>query len=105
MRQQAQATGADLLWRVPATVKLQIVQALPDGSCLSQRPDPVVCQRRAVQIARGSHVEEQTGIPVRVVEYQVEGQGDEIFCLVTTLTDPDEVPAAELADAYRQRWA
>jgi len=51
-------------------------------------------------------VEEQTGIPVRVVEYEVDGQGDsgEIFCLVTTLTDPEEITAVELAAAYRQRW-
>ncbi len=104
MWQQAQATGADLLWRLPATVNLQVVQALPDGSYLSLLPDPKVRQRRAVQIARGSHVEEQTGIPVRVVEYQVEGQGEEVFCLATTLTDPEEITAVELAAAYRQRW-
>lgn len=106
MWQQAQATGADLLWRAPATVTLRVVQALPDGSYLSFLPDPVIRQRRAVQIARGSHVEEQTGIPVRVVEYEVDGHGDsgEIFCLVTTLTDPEEITAVELAAAYRQRW-
>jgi hypothetical protein len=106
MWQQAQATGADLLWRVPATVTLRVVQALPDGSYLSFLPDPKVRQRRAVQIAKGSYVEEQTGIPVRVVEYEVDGQGDsgEIFCLVTTLTDPEEITAVELAAAYRQRW-
>ena len=44
------------------------------------------------------------GIPVRVVEYQVEGQGEEVFCLATTLTDPEEITAVELAAAYRQRW-
>jgi len=106
MWQQAQATGADLLWRVPATVTLRVVQALPDGSYLSFLPDPKVRQRRAVQIAKGGYVEEQTGIPVRVVEYEVDGQGDsgEIFCLVTTLTDPEEITAVELAAAYRQRW-
>jgi hypothetical protein len=106
MWQQARATGADLLWRVPATVTLRVVQALPDGSYLSFLPGPKVRQRRAVQIAKGGYVEEQTGIPVRVVEYEVDGQGDsgEIFCLVTTLTDPEEITAVELAAAYRQRW-
>jgi hypothetical protein len=106
MWQQAQASGADLLWRLPASVTLRVVQALPDGSYLSLLPDPKVRQRRAIQAARGSHVEDQTGIPVRVVEYEVDGQGDsgEIFCLATTLTDPEEITAVELAAAYRQRW-
>ena len=106
MWQQAQATGADLLWRVPATLTLRVVQALPDGSYLSFLPDPKVRQRRAVQLAKGGYVEEQTGIEVRVVEYEVDGQGDsgEIFCLATTLTDPQEITAVELAAAYRHRW-
>jgi len=104
--QQALATGADLLWRAPATVNLRVVQALPDGSYLSFLPDPVVRQRRAVQLSKGGFVEEQTGIPVRVVEYEIGGRdgSDDIFCLVTTITDPEEVPAIELAAAYGQRW-
>ena len=103
---QALQTGADLLWRVPATVNLRIVKALPDGSYRSLLPDPVVRQRRAVQRSKGGFVEEQTGIPVRVVEYQIEDRAgsDEIFCLITTIFDPEEVTAAELAAAYQQRW-
>jgi hypothetical protein len=106
MWQRAQDSGADLLWRVPATLTLRVVQALPDGSYLSFLPDPKVRQRRAVQLAKGGSVEEQTGIPVRVVEYEAGGHGDsgEIFCLVTTLTDPEQITAVELAAAYRQRW-
>jgi hypothetical protein len=104
--EEAMGTGADLLWRVPATLGLRVVQALPDGSYLSFLPDPVVRQRRNVQKNKGRYVEELTGIPVRVVEYEIEGRtgSDEIFCLVTTITDPQDVPAAELAAAYRERW-
>jgi hypothetical protein len=104
--EEAMGTGADLLWRVPATLGLRVVQALPDGSYLSFLPDPVVRQRRNVQKNKGRYVEELTGIPVRVVEYEIEGRAgsDEIFCLVTTITDPQDVPAAELAAAYRERW-
>jgi IS4 transposase len=32
-----------------------------------------------------------------------EGKG-EIFCLITTIMDPDEASAAELAAAYAERW-
>lgn len=104
--QEALHTGADLLWRVPATLELRVVRALPDGSYLSFLPDPVVRQRRNVQKSKGRFIEELTGIPVRVVEYGIEDRAgsDEIFCLVTTITDAEDVPAAELAAAYSQRW-
>ena len=74
---------------------LPVIPARPEGAPAPRRPD-----------RQGGYVEEQTGIPVRVVEYEVDGQGDsgEIFCLVTTLTDPEEITAVELAAAYRQRW-
>lgn len=32
-----------------------------------------------------------------------DGKG-EIFCLITTIMDPDEANAAELAAAYAERW-
>jgi hypothetical protein len=107
MWQDAARTGADLLWRAPASVNLQIIQPLPDGSYLSILPDPKVRQRRYTQMTRGrGYVEEQTGIPVRVVEYEIPDRNgkDEVYCLITTLTDPEEVTAIELAAAYQQRW-
>jgi hypothetical protein len=105
--QEAQQTGADLLWRVPASVNLQIIQPLPDGSYLSVLPDPKVRQRRYIQQIKGrSYVEEQTGIPVRIIEYEIPDRvgKDEVYCLATTLTDHEEFPAIELAAAYQQRW-
>ncbi len=46
------------------------------------------------------------GFHVRVFEYQVLGRGDEeeLFTLVTTILDPEQAPAAELAAAYHERW-
>ncbi|MGA5135548.1 IS4 family transposase, partial [Streptomyces olivoreticuli] len=100
-------TGADLLWRMPDGPYLPVVRRLPDGSYESFLLDPKVRRRRAVQRHRGSaRIEEPSGIPVRVVEYEVtnrEGKG-EIFCLITTIMDPGEANAAELAAAYAERW-
>src|SRR5699024_10467403 len=44
---------------------------------------------------------------VRVIEYEVPDRAGgqvEVICLVTTLTDPIAMPAAQLAGAYHQRW-
>jgi hypothetical protein len=59
----------------------------------------------------GSYLAEITGdgvtVTVRVIEYfiDIEGQAvDEMFCLITDLTDITEYPARELAALYRWRW-
>lgn len=105
--QTAAASGADLLWRMQDGPNLPIVRAFPDGSYESFLLDPKVRGRRATQRHRGSaNIEEPSGIPVRVIEYEVtnrEGKG-EIFCLVTTIMDPEDATAAELAAAYNERW-
>jgi hypothetical protein len=105
--ENAAASGADLLWRMPAGPHLPVVRPLPDGSYESFLLDPKVRRRRAVQRHRGSaNIEEPSGIPVRVIEYEVknrDGKG-EIFCLITTVMDSEVASAAELAAAYAQRW-
>jgi hypothetical protein len=90
--QAAADTGAALLWRASASFPLPVVEVLPDDSYLSRlnprRPD-------------------QPPIIVRVIEYTIDdGRApvDEHYRLVTTLLDPDEAPAAELAERYAQRW-
>jgi len=84
-----------------------VVRAFPDGSYESFLLDPKVRGRRANQRHRGSAtIEEPSGIPVRVIEYEVtnrEGKG-EIFCLITTIMDPGDASAAELAAACHERW-
>jgi hypothetical protein len=103
----AAASGADLLWRMPAGPNLPVVRALSDGSYESFLLDPKVRNRRGNQRFRGSErIDEPSGPAVRVVEYEVtnrEGKG-ELFCLITTIMDPELASAAELADAYGQRW-
>ena len=102
-------TGADLLFRVPAHLKLPVRESFPDGSYLS-----VITSPRArssgyqVPLAVASDPRNATHIPVRVIEYTVTGNADsgkpETFRLVTTIFDPDDVTAVELAAAYQQRW-
>ena len=105
-------TGADLLWRMGSRVSLPVLHWLPDGSYASVLINPRVqggARSRLVEQARaGDPVDPDAGFPVRVVEYEVpdrEGNGSgELICLVTTITDPAEATAAELAWAYHERW-
>jgi hypothetical protein len=102
-------TGADLLFRVPAGLKLPVLRALPDGSYLSE-----VHTHKArgsgfrIPLAEASDPRNATHIPVRVIEYTVAtgqaGGTPETFRLITTIFDPEDVTAIELAAAYSQRW-
>ncbi|MFF4927289.1 IS4 family transposase [Kitasatospora sp. NPDC001261] len=91
--QQAKATGADLLWRVRKSTNLPVVRVLGDGSYLSTvHAEPDRRSRR-------------NPVTVRVVEYTLASTGDAaVYRLVTTILDPREAPAAELAALYAQRW-
>lgn len=102
----AAESGADLLWRMQDGPNLPVVRALPDGSYESFLIDPKIRARRNGQRFNGRPVDEPSGIPVRVVEYEVTNRegSDEIFCLITTITDPAEASAPELAAAYGERW-
>src|SRR4029450_9133202 len=46
------------------------------------------------------------GVGVRVVEYRLEGiaGAEPLYRLVTTLLDPGQAPAADLAALYHERW-
>jgi len=103
---EAAATGADLLWRVTVLVDLPVVEVLTDGSYLSVLGDVIARQRhrRHLRAQRTDAVLE--GCPVRVVEYQVADRAGtgETYRLITTILDPADAPALELAAAYRERW-
>jgi Insertion element 4 transposase N-terminal/Transposase DDE domain len=103
------ATGADLLWRLSDRVKpLPVLAQLPDGSYRSELLSPQL----KLDLRRGSTraLHDHERIPVRVIEYVVtngEKPGEkpgETIRLITTMLDPIEAPAAELAALYHERW-
>lgn len=105
------ATGAALLWRAWATITLDPIEVLADGSYLAEVGNKS-SRSSATRIPLASvngNLRLATHIPVRVVEYQIEGHTDsegrsETFRLITSILDPDQASAAELAQAYHQRW-
>ena len=105
-------TGADLLWRVNATIELPVLEWLPDGSYLSFICDPRLPGRSRNELVRrarnGASTDPSQGHLARVVEYDIpdrEGNGTgEIICVVTSILDPAEATAQELAAAYHERW-
>jgi hypothetical protein len=109
---QALQTDADLLWRVQAGLKLPVVTPLTDGSYLSVvfRPKLRDYHRTALieTVRSGGRVHPAQAIVVRVIEYDVpdrEGNGKhEIIRIITSILDPHDISAIELAAAYRERW-
>ena len=93
--QQAQATKADLLWRGSMNLPLPCDERLADGSFLS-RLHPSWKDRRR----------DTNAVAVRVIEYRLEGVSgaEELYRLLTTILDPREAPAQELAALYHERW-
>lgn len=105
-------TGADLLWRMPAGPRLPVLRALSDGSYLSMVAGPAVSQSRRDQMlaaaVAGADLDPDQAQVVRVVEYTIEdreGNGSgELICVITSLLDPHDANAADIAAAYHQRW-
>jgi hypothetical protein len=93
--QEAQANGAELLWRIPHNIVLPRLQRLPDGSYLSKLYPSPDDRRR-----------DQNGVWVRVIDYRLDGvEGAEpSYRLVTTIHDHELAPAGELAALYHERW-
>jgi Insertion element 4 transposase N-terminal/Transposase DDE domain len=94
------ATGADLVWRVKCGSRsaptLPVDQVLSDGSWLSRI------------YARSDRHQRRHPIMVRVIEYALTDPGrrtsTDRYRLVTTIGDPTQAPAADLAALYTQRW-
>lgn len=104
---RAVVTGADLLWRVKNSgnaITAHPIQDLPDGSWLA-RLDPPKNELRDDPAAQP--------LTVRVIDYTLhdgrrqagENDPDEItYRLFTSILDPDQASAEDLALAYAQRW-
>jgi hypothetical protein len=92
---KAHATGADLLWRVKKNLRLPCEERLSDGSYLS------TIYRTDKDRRRG-----RDGVRVRVIEYTLDGVTDAepLYRLVTSILDPSQAPAQELAALYHERW-
>lgn len=92
--EQASSTGADLLWRMRSSQRLDVLDVLADGSYLSKVFEVHNFKRRG------------EGLTVRVIEYTIDDgrENDTVYQLITTILDPDDASAQDLALAYAQRW-
>ena len=92
---KARASGADLLWRVKKNLRLPCEKRLSDGSWLS------TIYRSDKDRRRGAN-----GIRVRAIEYTLEGvaSAESVYRLLTSVPDPGQAPADQLAALYHERW-
>jgi len=93
--QTAARSGADLLWRARQNARLDLEQRLADGSYLSH-----------IYASTSDRRNHRQGIVVRVIDYRLKDvQGAEpTYRLITTILDPAQAPAKELAALYHERW-
>jgi Transposase DDE domain len=91
----AAQTGADLLWRMRQNARLEIDRRLPDGSYLSR-----------LYLCISNRRNRRKAIVVRVIEYRLKEVPDAepVYRLITTILDPKQAPAKELAALYHERW-
>jgi len=97
---QARSTGGELVWRAKTGATghaLPVDRVLADGSWVSRLD------------AGGHRRRDRRGpVVVRVLDYTIEDPGRpghaQRYRLVTSILDPAQAPAAELAALYHQRW-
>ena len=92
---QAAATGADLLWRVKTNLKPKHLETLADGSWLAQ-----------IRPTSGRDRSATPPLRMRVIDYTIDDGRDnpQEYRLLTTILDPAEASAEDLAAGYGQRW-
>jgi hypothetical protein len=93
--QAAAQTGADLVWRARQNARLEIDRRLPDGSYLSRLYFGISDRRNR-----------RKAIVVRVIDYRLKDvpSAEPVYRLITTILDPKQAPAKELAALYHERW-
>lgn len=91
----AAKTGADLLWRTRQNARLDVERRLADGSYLSR-----------IYSSTSDRRNQRHGIVVRVIDYRLKDVpgSEELYRLITTILDPQQAPAQELAALYQERW-
>jgi hypothetical protein len=121
----AAATGAALLWRAPTQIRLPVITVCPDGTYLTVLIKPAIRGRRRERLLAAARdgadladinavpdAFDERGLPVvhlaRVIEYDVpdrDGNGTgELIVLLSTILDPADARADELAAGYHERW-
>ena len=92
---KASATGAALVWRVKKNLILPCLKRFDDGSYLSKVYPSTKARRH-----------DTDGILVRVIEYTLTDvpAAEPLYRIITTILDPAEAPANELAALYHDRW-
>lgn len=86
---RASVTGADLLWLMASNVVLAVREQCPEGSYLreiTRRQAPCVWER--VRVVKYTIADHENAGPVR---------------LITTILNPDQALAAELAALHHER--
>jgi hypothetical protein len=91
----ASDTGAALLWRVRKNIRLDVDQRLADGSYLSH-----------IYPSSFHRNYQHDAIVVRVIDYCLNQvvDAEPNYRLITTILDPKQAPAEELAALYHERW-
>lgn len=91
----ARSRGAALVWRARKNLCLPCERRLRDGSYLS-----------FLYPTRKDRRHHTRGVQVRVVEYRLKGvaHSEPFYRLLTTVLDPEQAPARELAALYHERW-
>jgi hypothetical protein len=90
----ARSAGAHLVWRVSKNFRLDPIEHFKDGSYLAKLYQYDEKTKKRI-------VDES--VAVRVIEYKVSGS-KETYRLITTLLDPKQAPAKELAELYPLRY-
>ena len=93
--QTAAKTGADLLWRTRQNARLDVDRRLADGSYLSR-----------LYASTSDRRNQRRAIVVRAIDYRLQDvpESEPVYRLITTILDPKQAPAPELAALYHERW-
>ena len=91
---KARQRGAELLWRVRQNARLEMDRRLADGSYLSRMYASSSDRRHA-----------RKAMVVRAIDYGLKDVpgAEPVYRLITTLLDPEQAPAQELAALYHER--
>src|SRR6516165_9756843 len=75
--------------------RLDVEKRLPDGFYLSR-----------IYASTEDRRKKRNGIVLRVIDYHLKNvaDADPIYRLITTILDPQQAPAKELAALYHERW-